>query len=112
MRHFDPVAEHAGEAHAEGRDSGAGALTLFEPRDPRARLSRFAHERTKPFVPSLTDQPAVVQRERWLLDERLGEERAQLRERNHVDARRGQQRDRRQRLARVADAVERDEAAA
>src|SRR5439155_26030830 len=104
---LDPVAEHAIEADAQARDAGPRALALLQPGDPRARLARFGDQRAEALVPALADQPAIVQRERRLVDESLGEQRADLRERRDLTASGVEQRDRHQARARRPDVVER-----
>src|SRR6185436_7383851 len=70
LRDLDPVAEHAVVAHPEGPDSGALALPPLEPRDPGARLAHLPPELAERGIPRLADQPALVERERRLVDER------------------------------------------
>src|SRR5439155_1010833 len=80
------------EADAQRRDPGPGTLTLLEPGDPVSRLARVSHDRRQRVIPALADDPAVVQRQRGLVDERRLEERAQGLEVGEVRHRGGDQR--------------------
>src|SRR5207302_7465514 len=89
---LDAVTEHAIEADAERRDPGTDTLALLEPGDPVARRARVPHDGSKRLVPGLADDPAVVQRERWLVYQGGREARAQRLEVGEVRRRRGEQR--------------------
>ena len=67
---LDAVAEDAIEADPERREAGARALALLEAGDPLARLARVLDQRRERVTPALAYEPALVQDERRLVDQR------------------------------------------
>ena len=111
VRHLDPVAEDAIEPHAQARQSRPCALALLEAGDPAPRLGRVVDQCRQRLAPRLANDPAVLQRQRWLIDQRGLQHGLQVVELGQRRARLGQQR-RGQRGGGLANRGERAEAGA
>src|SRR5437899_12392774 len=86
------VASDAIEADPKGQEAGARALALLEAADPLACLARILDQHRERVTPALADEPALVQDERRLVDQRLLEQSEKRVERRDLVARGRQQR--------------------